>query len=83
MKWNSVFLAGLFAAGLLGAQTPAPSPDAKPSPPATDLDIRWAVKIPMRVSVQLNATVYLPKANGTAKIPAVFTLTPYISDTYH
>ena len=83
MKWNSVFLAGLFAAGLLEAQPPAPSPDAKPSPTATDFDIRWAVKIPMRDGVQLNATVYLPKANEGAKIPAVFTLTPYISDTYH
>jgi putative CocE/NonD family hydrolase len=43
------------------------------------------VKIPLRDKVELNATLYLPKtADGSApKTPVVFTLTPYISDTYH
>ncbi|HEV2120838.1 MAG TPA: CocE/NonD family hydrolase [Candidatus Bathyarchaeia archaeon] len=35
----------------------------------------------MRDGVHLNATVYKPK--GEAKIPIVFTLTPYVADTYH
>ena len=67
---------------------PSPEPKAETSPapvPITDYDIRWGVKIPMRDKVELNATVYFPKtADGSPpKIPVVFTLTPYISDSYH
>ena len=53
--------------------------------PASDYNIRWGVKIPMRDKVELNATLYLPKTpDGSApKTPVVFTLTPYISDSYH
>lgn len=36
----------------------------------------------MRDGVKLNATVYKPK-NMSASLPVVFTLTPYIGDTYH
>jgi putative CocE/NonD family hydrolase len=76
------------AALVLFAQTPppAPSPSPKESPPATaDYDLRWAVRIPMRDKVELNATLYLPKMpDGSAgKTPVIFTLTPYISDSYH
>src|SRR5467141_2299347 len=66
--------------------SPEPKAEASPTPPpATDYDIRWGVKIPLRDKVELNATLYLPKtADGSApKTPVVFTLTPYISDTYH
>jgi putative CocE/NonD family hydrolase len=66
--------------------SPEPKSEASPTPPfATDYDIRWGVKIPMRDKVELNATLYFPKTpNGSApKTPVVFTLTPYISDTYH
>src|SRR5205814_3592123 len=54
------------------------------APPA-DYDLRWAIKIPMRDKVELNATLYLPKspAASAARTPAIFTLTPYISDSYH
>ncbi|MEY2560996.1 MAG: uncharacterized protein QOG51_1411, partial [Verrucomicrobiota bacterium] len=47
--------------------------------------MRWGVKIPMRDKVELNATLYLPKTpDGSApKTPVIFTLTPYISDSYH
>jgi len=65
---------------------PAPSPSPKESPPAAaDYDLRWGVKIPMRDKVELNETLYLPKTkDGTpSKTPAIFTLTPYISDMYH
>ena len=60
---------------MLQAQSPAPA----------DYDLRWGVKIPMRDNVELNATLYLPKtADGSPpKTPVIFTLTPYISDTYH
>ena len=35
--------------------------------------------------VVVNATLYLPRTQdgSVAKLPVVFTLTPYISDTYH
>ena len=72
----------------IAAQTPPPVPPPSPkeSPPATvDYDLRWGVKIPMPDKVELNATLYLPKAKDGApsKTPVIFTLTPYISDTYH
>jgi hypothetical protein len=43
------------------------------------------VKIPLRDKVELNATLYLPKTpdGSVPKMPTVFTLTPYISDSYH
>jgi putative CocE/NonD family hydrolase len=67
-----------------------PSPQLKAEttaspPPATDYDIKWAVKIPMRDNVELNATIYFPRTpdGSTPKTPVVFTLTPYVSDSYH
>jgi uncharacterized protein len=65
------------------AQTSSGTPSSSPTPAAYDL--RWGVKIPMRDKVELNATLYLPKmADGSLpKTPVIFTLTPYISDTYH
>ena len=65
---------------------PSPEPSAKPTPPSpTDYDLRWGVKIPLRDKVELNATLYLPKTkDGTpSRTPVIFTLTPYISDSYH
>ena len=78
----------LFASNSLWAQTPssAPSSSPKESPPATaEYDLRWGAKIPMRDKIELNATLYLPKTIGgqPSKTPVIFTLTPYISDTYH
>src|SRR5260370_30111428 len=70
------------------AQTPPPEPSPLPkeSPPVSaDYDLRWGVKIPMRDKVELNATLYLPKTQDGSlpRTPVIFTLTPYISDTYH
>ena len=74
-----------FNANIVGQATsppPAPVPSPKESPPpAADYDLRWGVKIPMRDKVELNATLYLPK--NSPRTPVIFTLTPYISDTYH
>jgi predicted acyl esterase len=72
---------GLFAANVIG-QTPTAT--APPSG-ASDYDLRWGVKIPMRDKVELNATLYLPKTpdGSLPKTPVIFTLTPYISDSYH
>ncbi|MFL6583569.1 MAG: CocE/NonD family hydrolase [Chthoniobacterales bacterium] len=79
-----VFLIVLSASSLRG-QTNTPSPTPKPSatPAEAGFDVKWAVKIPVRDGVELNATLYLPKQLGEQRLPVVFTLTPYISDTYH
>lgn len=58
------------------ADEPAPSPD-----PA-QVKFQWGVKIPLRDGVKLNATVYTPREQK-APAPCVFTLTPYISQSYH
>jgi uncharacterized protein len=66
--------------------SPEPKSEASPtSPPTTDYDTRWGVKIPMRDKVELNATLYFPKTpdGSVPKTPVIFTLTPYISDSYH
>jgi hypothetical protein len=44
-------------------------------------DMRWAVKIPMRDGVSLNATVFQPHGQKDP-LPVIFTLTPYIGDSY-
>lgn len=48
----------------------------------TPLDFQWGVKIPLRDGTRLNATLYRPFAQR-APLPCIFTLTPYISQTYH
>jgi uncharacterized protein len=72
----------VFAVNAVG-QTPTATPS--PSSTPADYDLRWGVKIPMRDNVELNATLYLPKTpdGSPSKTPVIFTLTPYISDTYH
>ncbi|MGO9269150.1 MAG: CocE/NonD family hydrolase [Terriglobia bacterium] len=52
--------------------------DEKPEP---QVDLLWSVKIPMRDGVKLDATVYRPHEQKTP-LPVIFTLTPYIGDTY-
>jgi putative CocE/NonD family hydrolase len=66
--------------------SPEPKAEASATPPlATDYDIRWGAKIPLRDKVELNATLYFPKTpdGSLPKTPVIFTLTPYISDSYH
>lgn len=83
---SRAILACCFLASSVLAQTtsppPLPNPSASPSGEA-GFDIRWAVKIPMRDKVELNATLFVPKQLGQQKLPVIFTLTPYISDTYY
>jgi uncharacterized protein len=47
-----------------------------------DVRMQWGVKIPLRDGVRLNAVLYLPK-DHVKPTPAIFTLTPYIAQTYH
>jgi putative CocE/NonD family hydrolase len=61
------------------AVTPA---GAEPAEAAKEVDLTWGVKIPMRDSIKLNATMYRPKGSKDP-LPVIFTMTPYISDSYH
>jgi len=66
---------------LLAGLAPAPRLVAQEAA-ATDVDLQFGLKIPMRDGVRLNATVYRP--HGEARpLPVIFTFTPYIGDTYH
>src|ERR1700727_1624840 len=51
-------------------------------PDAANVDFHWNQKIPLRDGVLLSATVYTPR-NQKAAAPCVFTLTPYIAQSYH
>ena len=55
---------------------------ALPGDAASEVDLAWGIKIPMRDGVKLNATVYKPR-DMPASLPVVCTMTPYIADTYH
>lgn len=48
---------------------------------ATIPDMKWAVKVPMRDGVSLNATVFQPHSQKDP-LPVIFTFTPYIGDSY-
>lgn len=47
-----------------------------------EIDIFPVIKIKLRDGILLNATVYKPHIQN-GKLPVIFSLTPYISDTYH
>lgn len=49
---------------------------------AQDIDILSGVKIKLRDGIKLNATIYKPH-DQKESLPVIFTLTPYISDSYH
>src|SRR3984885_10724265 len=58
---------------------------AAAAPPEIDsasVTFQWGVKIPLRDGVRLSATVYTP-AQQKAPAPCIFTLTPYIAQSYH
>lgn len=64
----------------------ASSPQAEAAHTATPSDVpyrlEWGVKIPMRDSIALNATVYHP-ADQTGRLPVIMTMTPYGVDRFH
>lgn len=47
-----------------------------------DIRIQWGLRIPMRDGTHLNATLYKPTSTKKP-LPVIFTLTPYIADSYH
>ncbi len=78
MKNLKVSLSILAGLSFLGTSILSQNPDKVP---AKEIDLLWGVKIPMRDGIKLNATVYKPKVDYP--LPVIFTLTPYIADTYH
>jgi uncharacterized protein len=90
--WSS--LAPAQPAPSASAQSQPATPTQQPSPPPAQLaekpakenapsevDLIWALKIPMRDGVRLNGTVFKP-AGQKEPLPVIFTLTPYIADSY-
>jgi len=57
------------------------SAQQKPVAEEPTVDMQWAVKIPARDGVKLNATVFTPHTQK-APLPVIFTFTPYIGDSY-
>jgi hypothetical protein len=56
--------------------------EAGPLEAAAKVDWRWDVKIPLRDGTRLSAIAYLPVGEQKPR-PCVFTLTPYIAQSYH
>src|SRR5512138_1131997 len=78
---NLQSLCPLLLSAIVASQAFADEP-APPADPAAKVKFQWGVKIPLRDGVKLNATVYTPK-DQKEPAPCVFTLTPYISQSYH
>lgn len=66
----------------LSATVTAADARAQDASKRTEIQFQWGTKIPLRDGVELNATVYRPHAQNDP-LPCVFTLTPYISASYH
>ena len=64
-----------------GAAPGSENTPKKAAQPDKAIDFRWGLRIPMRDGVELNGTLYKPRSDEPA--PAIFTLTPYIADSYH
>src|SRR4029077_3375080 len=77
-KWSSKILLVALFMGVLATQSVAQEVG---TPPPPSPNMRWGVKIPMRDGVLLNATVFQPQAQKDP-LPVIFTLTPYIGDSY-
>ncbi|MBV8402809.1 MAG: CocE/NonD family hydrolase, partial [Gammaproteobacteria bacterium] len=76
-------LLGLLLAAICSAGLADPFPTQPSELDAADrVQLAWGVKIPLRDGVRLNATLYTPRAQQ-APAPCIFTLTPYIGQTYH
>jgi putative CocE/NonD family hydrolase len=68
---------------LLGTPAaPALAADPSALADAAKVQFEWGVRIPLRDGVHLGAAVYRP-ASGAAPQPCIFTLTPYVGQSYH
>jgi putative CocE/NonD family hydrolase len=74
---------GVLSAGMASAHDSLSSAnETAVIPDAANVDFRWDQKIPLRDGVRLSATVYTPR-DQKAPAPCLFTLTPYIGQSYH
>ena len=78
-RWPRPLLA---MAVLITFSNPTWAADAAALADAAKVDWQWGVKIPLRDGVHLNATLYRPAGQKDPR-PCLFTLTPYISQSYH
>lgn len=67
---------------MVAALVAAAVPATAAAQAAPDVEIQWGVKIPLRDGTKLNATIYRPRG-AVEKLPVIFTLTPYIADSYY
>ncbi|MDT9599727.1 CocE/NonD family hydrolase [Sphingosinicella rhizophila] len=72
----------LTAAGRAASDVKWETPAEKAAADATRVKLQWGVSIPMRDGIALNATVYRAE-NAAGRLPVIFGMTPYISDTYY
>lgn len=49
----------------------------------TDVQLQWGIEIPVADGTELNGTLYRPNDPSGQRLPAIVTITPYISDRYH
>jgi putative CocE/NonD family hydrolase len=75
-------LLGIAALWALGVTASAHAVEQQALADASRVSFIWGVRIPMRDGIALNATVYRPKEQKE-RAPCLFTLTPYISQSYH
>jgi putative CocE/NonD family hydrolase len=82
---SSARRAVLSVVALLALLAPAVARAADPPKDAPgisqDVDLQWGVHIPLRDGVELVAEIYKP-AGQKEPLPVIFTLTPYIADSY-
>ena len=80
--WGTAALVAL-ATGMAGAHDSLSSANETTTVPDTaNVDFHSDQKIPLRDGVRLSASVYTPR-NQKAPAPCLFTLTPYIGQSYH
>jgi putative CocE/NonD family hydrolase len=73
----------LFIALALATSMPAAAAGADRATAASSaVEFQWDAKIPLRDGVRLAAIVYKPREQSQP-LPCVFTLTPYIAQSYH
>jgi uncharacterized protein len=75
-------LIGLAAGILLSLSYTAEAVPAADIANVAKVEWQWGVKIPLRDGVHLNATLYTPAGRKEPR-PCLFTLTPYIGQSYH
>lgn len=81
MKTMHAILVGLLALSTAHESLAAIDSAPKSLPPLPEVELEWGLRIPLRDGVTLNATVY--RTAGQPVAPCIFTLTPYIAQSYH